>query len=644
MPEPPRTPDRFPVEFLDFSGGLNEQPPTKLALNELHKLENWFPFGKILRRRGGVQFITQVPAPVPINSVLTYVEIDRSKPTNQLDFEQATFVAGADQSVLVYDPIAKWRTLDSAAIGLSTEPWITRQYNNAIYMCRRGSGLRVTRPPFRTLYAAGIPQPVTNNFTLTQMDNGPLFAGTYEYVITHRNSQTRAESGRSRAQRIQLSADAKFVKLASLVQPPAGSQANEIRIWRSLRVEGTPPEDEFDEYYYLATVPAGTSIYEDRKEQIELGALLGTRNDIPPGNVHLFEIWEERAWLSDGREVIWSEVAQPESYYFRNRMLCGPDDGSIVTALVGWGNRLMMPKTEVMYYMMHTGPNEFSREVFSDRHGCWAPHSMRAFETILLWFGGDSFYRSDGGPPYSITSDKLERTLARLPFDRRHEVYAAVYPRHSWYLASIPQRDQFGAEWRVIMGYNYKTNAWFTFRHFDPDLATVPLTEEQKYLHWIREVPGGNLDDGLLTVSRDGHIYQYDRGNVDRPGPVGGGPQTTIPIRCVLRTPAIPIPKSDSRYWLRRFRLLCDTVYGTLRAFVLRDEVSYDKERLMPVNAAGSQGGRWLPRRWKLYNLNSVMLGATNQLELEHVGRDEVRLEGVAVESTVRPEYDQRAV
>jgi hypothetical protein len=298
-----------------------------------------------------------------------------------------------------------------------------------------------------------------------------------------------------------------------------------------------------------------------------------------------------------------------------------------------------------MFYMMHTGPNEFSREVFSDRHGCWATHSMRAFETILLWFGGDSFYRSDGGPPYSITSDKLERTLARLPFDRRHEVYAAVYPRHSWYLASIPQRDQYGMEWRVIMGYNYKTNAWFTFRHFDPDLATIPLTEEQKYLHWIREVPGGNLDDGLLCVSRDGHIYQYDRGNLDRPGPVtAGAVQTTIPIRSVFRTAAIPIPRSDARYWVRRVRLLCDTVYGNFRAFVLRDETSYDKERLLPVNALGQQGGRWLPRRWKLFNLNSTMLGATNQLEVEHVGKDEVRIEGVAVESTARPEYDQRAI
>ncbi len=198
-------------------------------------------------------------------------------------------------------------------------------------------------------------------------------------------------------------------------------------------------------------MPTGTDVYEDRKTQDQIGALLGTRTEAPPGNVYLFDIWEERAWLSDGSYVIWSEVGAPEQYYYQNRVLVGPDDGSTVTSLVAWGNRLIIGKTEGIYYMLHTGPNEFSREVLSDRHGCWAGHSMRSAEGILLWFGGDGFYRSDGGKPYSITSTRVEKTLAKLPFAKRQEVYAAVYPRNSWYLASIPQEN----DDRVILGYNY---------------------------------------------------------------------------------------------------------------------------------------------------------------------------------------------
>jgi hypothetical protein len=646
MPEGARNPDRLNIEYLDLSGGLNEAPPTQIGKNELSELVNWFPYGQVLHRRGGVQYLTLEPCPVPINSVRTYVKLDRTQDTNQLDFAQATFICGASDSVWRYDPLGRWRQLDGSPMASADEPWTMRQYNNAIYMCRRGAGLRVTRAPFTQLYQAGIPAPATASFLLGPQDGGPLKIGAYEYVVTFRNSITRAESGRSKPVRTTISADGKWVKVSNLPQPPAGSQANEIRIWRSLRVGGTPPTDPFDEYYYLATVPAGTTVYEDHKDQIELGALLGTRNDVPPGNVYLFEIWEERAWLSDGREVIWSEVAQPESYYYRNRMLCGPDDGSTITALVGWQNRLIMPKTEAIYYMLHTGPNEFSREVFSDRHGCWAGHSMRSFESMLIWFGGDDFYRSDGGAPYSITPIKLEQTMARIPFERRQEVYAAVFPRRSWYLASIPQREG-NNEWREILCYNYKTQAWSRFRHFMSEAIQLKLPAQQKEIRWVRELPGGNLDDGVVCVTGDGHIYQYDSGLFDRPGAMTEmGPWYDIPIPCTLRTAAIPVPKGDSRQWVRRFRLLCTNVYGRLRAMLIRDQQTTDNMRELPIDPRAGQGGRWLDpaRRWKLYNLNSRLLGATNQIELEHVGRDEVRVESISVEVTARPEYDQRAL
>ncbi len=235
------------IDWADFSGGINEGPIGDLKPNEVAELANWYPFGTKLRRRKGVQYITLSPCPrLPATSAHTYVPTDRASLTNALDFTNATFVVGAPDTVWRYDPVARWRQIESAAFASSNEPWYMRQYNNAIYMCRRGAGLRVTRDPFRTLYAAGIGAPVGATFLASQQDGGGLFAGTYEYVLTFRNSITKAESGRSDPVRITLSADGKWVRLANLMQPPAGSQANEIRIWRSLRFTGTLTPDAFD--------------------------------------------------------------------------------------------------------------------------------------------------------------------------------------------------------------------------------------------------------------------------------------------------------------------------------------------------------------------------------------------------------------
>lgn len=634
MPEPARNPERIPNQWLDFSGGMNEEPPSQLGENEVSDLVNWYPFGKKLRRRAGVQYLTLSPCDEPITSLITYVQPDPTAETLQLDFEKATFIAGSAEAVWRYEPLSRWRQVESSALGASNEPWHMRQYNNAIYMCRRGAGLRVTRPPFLTLYPAGVPAPATSTFLLSQQDDGTLFSGAYEYALTFRNSLTKAESGRGAPQRITLTADSKWIRLANLTQPPAGSQANEIRIWRSLRVDGTPGDDPFDEYYYVATVPVGTTVYEDKKTQDQLGALLGNRTEIPPGNVFLFDIWEERAWLSDGSYVIWSEVGAPESYYFQNKVLVGPDDGSIVTALCAWTNRLVVGKTEALYYMLHTGPNEFSRESLSDRHGCWAPHSMRSAEGILIFFGGDAFYRSDGGKPYSITTTKLAKTLEKIPFAQRHEIYAAVYPRNSWYLASIPQEN--GT--RIVLGYNYKTNAWFRIKHFEDE----SLAPEQRHVWWLREVPGGNLDDGMVAVSRDGHIYQYDKGVFDRPGALtAAGPWKDIPIHASVILPAVRTLKTDGRQLLRRVRILCDTVRGDFTLSLIRDGV-VEKIRSVFVNSARQL--RTLVRRWKLYNLNSVIMGPENQISIEYQGREPMSVEGVVAEITERPEYDQKAV
>jgi len=633
MPEPSRSPDRIPNEWLDFSGGMSEEPASQLAENQVSDLLNWYPFGKFLRRRAGVQYLTLSPCAKRLTSVATYVKPDPQSETLQLDFQKATFIAGAEDSVWRYEPLTRWRQIDSPAMGSSTEPWYMRQYNNAIYMCRRGAGLRVTRPPFETLYSAGLPAPTKSSFLLSEQTGGTLFSGAYEYVLTFRNSTTKAESGRGAPQRIVVSADDKWVRLANLDQPTAGSQANEIRIWRSLRVDGTLTDDPFDEYYYLATVPVGTTIYEDKRTQDQLGALLGNRTEVPPGNVYLFEIWEERAWLSDGNYLIWSEVGAPEQYYYRNRVLVGPDDGSVQTALCAWGNRLVIGKTEALYYMLHTGPSEFSREVLSDRHGCWAPHSMRSAEGILLWFGGDAFYRSDGGKPFSITTTKLAKTLKKIPFAKRHEIYAAVYPRNNWYLASIPQE---GDE-RIILGYNYKTDAWFRLFHFNDET----LTPEQRYVFWIREVPGGNLDDGMVCVTKDGNIYQYDKGAFDRPGAT----QTVttlkdVPITSSVTLPVVKQARVTGRQWVRFLRILCDTVRGELNLSLTADG-TISKTRAVFVDS--SRQLRRKVRRWKLFKFNSTLEASENQITIEHVGREPLPIEGVALDVTEKPSFTEAA-
>jgi hypothetical protein len=342
--------------------------------------------------------------------------------------------------------------------------------------------------------------------------------------------------------------------------------------------------------------------------------------------MYLFEMWNERGWLSNGRSVVWSEVGSPEMYDPDNLVQIEPGQGQLITCLIAWQDRLIVGKRDRIFYIQQTGPNSWNRDVLSDTHGIPSPSGATTHEGTLFFFGGDNFYRSDGGAPYAISNEEIRSTLDAIPEDEHIYVHVAVYPRRSWLLCSVPQED---GE-RVILVHNYKTGAWAKFRHWDG-------------VHWIDRLNSPFGFTAPVCVTQDGHAYDYDKGNRDRPGrPNVDTPYDEYPIICRMRTGAFAIG-ADVRQWIRRLRILCDTVGFSMIGRLFADEkATPDKEKELPLHR-GQLGGRGIPRRWKLFNFNSELLGYAHQIEVEYSGTDPLQVEGIGVTLTEREGYEQVA-
>jgi hypothetical protein len=346
----------------------------------------------------------------------------------------------------------------------------------------------------------------------------------------------------------------------------------------------------------------------------------------PAGDTYLFEMWQERGWLSNGRLIIWSQVGAPEMYHPDDLVEIEPGQGQLITSLLAWQDRLLVAKRNRIFFIQQTGPNSWNRDTLSDTHGIPSPHGAVTLEGVLFFFGGDNFYRSDGGAPYAISNTEIRNTLDAIPQEQQVYVQVSVYPRRSWLICSVPQND---GE-RVALVHNYKTGAWTKFRHWDN-------------VHWIDRLNTPFGESAPLCVTQDGHAYDYDKGLVDRPGrPDEQTDYEEHRITCRLRSGAFATG-ADVRMWMRRFRMLCDTVGHYITATLFSDEKPDPaNQRQLPLHR-GQLGGRGIARRWKLFNFNSPLLGYTHQLQIEYDGRDPLQVEGIGVEFNQREGYRQVA-
>lgn len=619
MPEAKR------FDFTNVGGGQwSGLPAHRLDDSQFESIKNFYSFGTKLIRRDGFQRITEQEFDESITSCFTFKNLDTD--TYVLFVGSATKIGKKDGTGYVELPYSLGGTLSSDSF-----PWMWDQYKNVAYAVRRNAG-RMKRVATDFYTDAGISAPGSAPTLADSAVGGNPPAATYYGVVTFYNNLTGAESDPSDPSASVTTGGANKISWTNIPTAVPQGQVTSRRLWRTL-------PNQTGVYYLVAEIADNTSTtYTDNVSTAGLGAAASYKNGVPPTNQKYMAFWKERCWLSNGVDVWFSEIGLPESFGPSSLIQVKPDDGGEVRVLFGWQDRLVIGKTNGIYFLVGTDESDFALNTLTTKHGCWAPFSMKEIEGNLIWYGGDNFYQSGGENPVAISDYQVRQELDSIAEADRELVYAAVVPEKNWYLALIPQRgsytdgvsNQLGGK---ILCYNYRTRAWSVWETggaIQPYFITDAFEEDLEPVVYgaVRD-----FDDALPPTFNDpgDHVFQFGTGTTDSSNTSASG----TPINASFLTKAHTFEREGMASAVRGAGLLMGQYAATaiLRTILDMSGVA-TKSRTISLNNA---------RQWKRYSLSDIRnLGRHVQLKFEYSGVPQIEVEGYALEVMLRERYGRR--
>ncbi len=225
-----------PHDMLDLGGGLNEgQPWASVNANEMTLLKNWYPFGRKLRRRGGVRLITTDSA---------WDENIYSMFPLKTSTDSWVMLTGGNTKIGKLDgnAVADLATPDSVNAG--TDAWVWFQYKNFAYAMRPSAG-KILRVSADSWQDAGIVRP-SSACTIVDGGAGALSAAAYYGVYTFYNSATGMESNPADASAVLNLGSSKLIDWSGIgvsLNPFVDSR----RLYRTL-------PDQVGEYFFISSL------------------------------------------------------------------------------------------------------------------------------------------------------------------------------------------------------------------------------------------------------------------------------------------------------------------------------------------------------------------------------------------------------
>ena len=471
------------IDIADLTGGVNQgDRPTSLKDNQFSVLRNFYIFGNKLIRRRGIYQLTKVAHTEALTSAFAF----------KSGAGVWHVVCGGLTGLARYDPATFTMIPVPSLMGVlsSTFPWTMRQYIDVGLAARVSAGTLKRFTPWLFM-DAGIPAPATAP-TLVEGAAGAIPNASFYGVVVFANKDTGCLGNPSPASAICTVAAGPSRIAWSNIPISTNGQVNQRRLFRTM-------PDQLGVYYRCGTIDDNvTTVFDDNSTVDGLGAAASFDNGLPPSNIILVEIWAERSFISDGERVYYSEQGLPECFAADSIITVYEDDGHPIRALHNWGamNRLIIGKTNGIHYLTGVGLSSFELKTLSSQHGCFSPHSMQSVESVLMWYGGDDFYMSTGGPPVGFGSPRIQTVLDLIPDAQKDRVVATIYPALNWYVAVCPQT---GLPPAVVV-YNYKQDAWTVFDHTTATPSFISPVADSDYSRLLYSVDGNT-----------GHLYEYHR-------------------------------------------------------------------------------------------------------------------------------------
>lgn len=570
-----------------LGGGLDEGgDPTDIPDDAMVQLENFFPFMARLKSRSGLAKLTQAEAwDENINSMFAY---KTQAGTWKLVVGGQTKIGWLDG-----DNIADIGNF-GADYDTDTAPFSWNQYVDMVYLCRSSSG-SLQRTNAIAVGEAGISAPTVAPTLTDNVAAGDLATGAYYGVYTYRNSVTGAESNPSPVSAVcNLGGAGNRLIDWTAVAASTNPQVNQRRVYRTL-------VDQEGEYYDLGDIDDNlTTTFTDNVLQKDMGPQASFDNGLPPLTCALLEIWGERAWVTDGIDLFFSELGLPESFSEYSIISVKPDDGHAIRGLLGFGDMILVGKTNAMYYVVGTDESDFDLRVLSDRHGCKSAASLKTAEGYTWWFGGDNFYMTDGNDVKAIGDTNVIATVASIVSSDYTLVTGAVDPTNSWYIAGVPTNGSGAVDTLLI--YNYRTEKWTTFTYG----GTAP-----QHLADFYDTSYAPL---LYASLGTGHVYRWNVGLTD----------DGTAITAVLKTKWYGFEREDILKLVKSVALHTNNIAESVDLALFIDGVEVDTATIDTLINT---------RPWTRINMtNNTGLGAYVQLKLTYAGDQVLELKGIAFE------------
>lgn len=606
---------RLSYQILNLGGGhVDGLPAQHIEDTEAASLVNWIPFGSKLRRRPGTLRITTVPYAERISSMFPF---KKALGTWLLLAGVQTGIAKLVTGSLVALPIA-----DGGPYATGIDPWHFRQYRDEVLAARRGTGT-LKRVTADLVQDAGIIAPATAPTLADGGAAGLIEAGTYIVVYTFANSANGAESNPSPPSNAVVIVANHKLTLTNIAVSPNG-QVDRRRIYVTLPGQS-------GEYFFSDVIPNNfDTTFTINTPLAGLGRQVSFDNLPPPANVELVEIWRERAWVSDGRDLFFSNIIGGQSnvqgFGAFNLIPVATDDGHRISVIHAHGAQLIVGKTNAVHFVTGAG-GAFALDTLSDNHGCIAPLSMRSAERLLFWYSGENVYRSDGVNVVSISTVKIRQALDAIPDELRSSVVGAIYPRLSLYILSVSRGS---VRNDLMLAYNYKTDVWTTFELADNDTSIIGPTADictkcppvsisppaPKGFAFLGDFYDESTALVLYGALYDGHVYQFLVGRRDM----------DLNISARYRGKALGLDEGALLKGVRRVSVLSPSVVGDIELRVFRDGSS------SPITFRVASLDQ--PREWKRVALSTMgALGATVQIGIDYEGEADMDLDGFIVEA-----------
>lgn len=536
------------IEYGDLGGGMNNGIHSeRMHPREAPIVLNWYPYGTHLRRRGGFKKICDLTTvnseahgmmllatpPVPVAPAST-LYTDRG--FDLIIAGQNSF-ARADGAVGVSIPLVYGEALLGTTSFLESHlPWTLLQYKGLGYALRKnifGSFFRIERD---RVIRAGISGAHTGTLALGAPGVGTFSAGSYYLAVVFRNSETGLTSAIVNIPTIAILGANESINITTLPVSP-NPQVDTRDVYVTL-----PGTTAGDGYYLASTVsdnvtttltiadpPTATSA------RLEDDSFPPNARQYFPAPQDLFtgDIWRDRLWATDGVDVFFSKFFQPEAFNLEDTISVFPDDGYSITSIKAWDDRLIVGKTNAIYYITGNDLATFNVSVLSENIGSINSGCMKVVGNHLYWMGPDkAIYRSSGsGDPEKISDPWMTPLLDRIQDPEL--AFADVRTDKNWFVVCDP--NGFGTEVNTaesiiesiplpytFLVFNYRENTWTTF-----SLNTNPTCFAQNY---------DEAETPMLVVSDGTSIWNFadETAGWDDIYPTSSLPYARQPVSCAV--------------------------------------------------------------------------------------------------------------